>query len=414
MAGDSRRSGVGAREERMIGEYNIALMVVLALETATRDGSVALWDHGTCHARTGDDPRTHGERLPGELLAWLAGHARELTDVDLFAVVSGPGSFTGLRVGIAAVQGLALATGRPVVAVPTLDALAAPELEKTSEGTIVAPCLDGQRGEVFLAAYAAGPEGPRLLVEPMAGVPAEAADRLRDGADGRPIVLVGSGAVKYAEVFQAACGLAVIVPSVSPLAATAAHVAAGDPGRAAPPHALRPVYVRRPDAVIARDRARGLAPDLVVNIRRASGAEDLAAVAELQRATFTNAWGTDAIRWELEHTDVARLYVMHEPGGALVGYCACWMVFDELHINSLAVDHAWRRRGLARRLLRHILREAATAGARSATLEVRRSNIAALGLYERLGFHVEAARPGYYQDPPEDALILWHRVPTMW
>jgi ribosomal-protein-alanine N-acetyltransferase len=90
------------------------------------------------------------------------------------------------------------------------------------------------------------------------------------------------------------------------------------------------------------------------------------------------------------------------------------MVFDELHINSLAVADAWRRRGLARALLRHVLADAAKAGARSATLEVRRSNEAARGLYEGLGFRVEGERPGYYQEPREDALILWHRLPAMW
>jgi ribosomal-protein-alanine N-acetyltransferase len=106
--------------------------------------------------------------------------------------------------------------------------------------------------------------------------------------------------------------------------------------------------------------------------------------------------------------------VLRTPADELIAYCACWMVFDELHINSLAVDPTWRRQGVARRLLRHVLRESAEAGARSATLEVRRSNDAARALYESLGFRVEGVRAGYYQEPREDALVLWHRVPPMW
>jgi ribosomal-protein-alanine N-acetyltransferase len=146
-----------------------------------------------------------------------------------------------------------------------------------------------------------------------------------------------------------------------------------------------------------------------LTIRKAAGPDDLKGVERLQQQTFTNPWGADAIRWELENTDVARLYVAAEPGGELVAYCACWVVFDELHINSFAVDPAWRRRGFARRLLRRVLDEGAAAGARSATLEVRNSNVPARKLYEGLGFQVEGVRRDYYQDPREDALILWHR-----
>ena len=99
-------------------------MIVLALETATRAGSVALLDGSVCRAARGDASRTHGERLPGELVDAAAAAGRAIRDVDLFAVVLGPGSFTGLRVGVAAIQGLALVAGKGVVGISTLDALA--------------------------------------------------------------------------------------------------------------------------------------------------------------------------------------------------------------------------------------------------------------------------------------------------
>ncbi len=83
------------------------------------------------------------------------------------------------------------------------------------------------------------------------------------------------------------------------------------------------------------------------------------------------------------------------------------MVFDELHINTLAVAPDSRRSGLAAFLLRHVMAEAAGEGAGKATLEVRASNSAALALYTQLGFHVSARRPTYYTQPEEDALILW-------
>src|SRR5690242_8475029 len=99
-------------------------MVVLAFETVTREGSLALLTDAGCVVRVGDPARTNGERLPGDVLTLLADCGRTLADVDRFAIVAGPGSFTGLRVGMAVVQGLALVTGRPVTPVPTLDAIA--------------------------------------------------------------------------------------------------------------------------------------------------------------------------------------------------------------------------------------------------------------------------------------------------
>lgn len=143
-------------------------------------------------------------------------------------------------------------------------------------------------------------------------------------------------------------------------------------------------------------------------ISRASADDDLSEISALQARTFTNPWRAESLRWELANTDVARLYVMRA-GAHVVGYCACWVILDELHINSLAVDPDRRRQGLASLLLRAVFRDAVAAGATTATLEVRRSNVPAIGLYERLGFAVEGVRVGYYEQPAEDALVLWCR-----
>src|SRR5438067_13667736 len=125
-------------------------MRVLALDTTTRAGSVALIeDDLVVDERAGDASRTHGERLPAELAQLGAPWA----SIDVFAVASGPGSFTGLRIGIATMQGLALVTGRRVVGVSALEALAQVASADLSPGALVAPWIDAQRGEVFSALY---------------------------------------------------------------------------------------------------------------------------------------------------------------------------------------------------------------------------------------------------------------------
>jgi ribosomal-protein-alanine N-acetyltransferase len=141
---------------------------------------------------------------------------------------------------------------------------------------------------------------------------------------------------------------------------------------------------------------------------------DLEDVATLEATCFTNPTTREMLRHEVESSDVLHAYVMREASsespsarGAVVAYCAVWIIFDELHINTLAVHPERRRQGLASLLLTHVLDDAVRRGAEKATLEVRRSNEAARKLYERFGFEVGGVRKEYYRQPVEDALILW-------
>ena len=150
------------------------------------------------------------------------------------------------------------------------------------------------------------------------------------------------------------------------------------------------------------------------SIARLSSEEDLDEVVALEAASFTNPWTREMLARELENADIARVYVVRNAERRIVAFCACWVIVDELHINTLAVDAARRRQGLATTLLRFVLEEAAAAGVLRATLDVRRSNDAALRLYQRLGFVVRGVRRKYYAQPEEDGIVLWRedlRVP---
>ncbi len=146
-------------------------------------------------------------------------------------------------------------------------------------------------------------------------------------------------------------------------------------------------------------------PTLV--IERVSSDEDLDAVASLEAASFINPWTREMLARELSQNELARVYVVRMPGERVAAFCACWVIVDELHINTIAVREDLRRRGLATALMHHVLGDAQHQGASRATLEVRRSNEAAQRLYEALGFRLAGVRPGYYTQPDEDALILW-------
>ena len=141
-------------------------------------------------------------------------------------------------------------------------------------------------------------------------------------------------------------------------------------------------------------------------IERITGGEDLDAVATLEAASFTNPWTREMLERELQQSDVARVYVLRLPTHRVAAFCAAWFVYDELHVNIVAVEPDLRRQGLATALMEYVLSDAAREGARRAFLEVRRSNDPALRLYERLGFTIAGVRRQYYTQPDEDALVL--------
>ena len=240
-------------------QYILQVVATLALDTSTPDGSVAVRRDGVvAYARAGDGSRPHGMRLPGEVLAALEACGLTLGDVTLLAVGLGPGPFTGLRVGLATIEGLAFATGLPVVGVSGLDALAVAAARADVSAREIAVFLDGARGEVFAARYAVVPGSPletRAIDEPRAAPPVVVLDAWRaEGA--RPDLFIGSGAIVYGQDVVAAMPGARLVdaPLVAPLVAELGELRAAIDG-ATPLNALRPVYVRRPDAELARRRA---------------------------------------------------------------------------------------------------------------------------------------------------------------
>jgi len=237
-------------------------MRVLALDTTTRAGSAAMVeDDRVVDERGGDAARTHAERLPAEILALLDAHDRTLADVDLFAVASGPGSFTGLRIGIATIQGLAFVGGTRIVGVPALEALGQLASRDVQPGAYVAAWMDAHRRDVFASLFRVTSsslfERDRVIDVDAAtvGDPASTIARWRRQIGDDRVDVMGDGAVLFADV---------IAREAPAWRVAAAPLLAGAIGRIALARArrgetvdaagLHPLYIRRPDAEVARDR----------------------------------------------------------------------------------------------------------------------------------------------------------------
>jgi tRNA threonylcarbamoyl adenosine modification protein YeaZ/ribosomal-protein-alanine acetyltransferase len=382
-------------------------MRVLALDTTTTAGSVAIVDdEEVVVERRGDPARSLAERLPTDVLRALEASGLALADIDVFAIAVGPGAFTGLRIGIATIQGFAFAGRRAVVPVSALAALA--ESADVAAGMRVGAWMNAHRRDVFSALYQVTDKprfdpGRLIELEPPAVADPAALLAAWEAADRAPRALIGDGAELFAGLVPS--HIRVIAPPALAGIIGQMGIARARAGEAVNPAAVQPLYIRRPDVEIAREAARAaLTP--AVRIEPLTSPDELDALLAVEEASFTNPWTRDMYLAELQNPGASFLLLAKESAGQVVGFCGFWRVLDELHINNLAVLPEHRRRGVASAILARVFDEARALGAKRTLLEVRRSNEAARHLYERFGFTVAGVRRGYYRNPEEDALVL--------
>jgi ribosomal-protein-alanine N-acetyltransferase len=137
---------------------------------------------------------------------------------------------------------------------------------------------------------------------------------------------------------------------------------------------------------------------------------DIDQVHALEERIFPTPWTRKSYEFELERNPASEQWVIEtwaeHDEWIIVAYSVCWKLGGELHVANLAVAPKFRRRGLGRRLLHHVLARAAEKGIKSATLEVRSGNQAAQNLYAKFGFEVVGRRKRYYSNNREDALLM--------
>lgn len=126
----------------------------------------------------------------------------------------------------------------------------------------------------------------------------------------------------------------------------------------------------------------------------------------LEKASFSEPWSEMTFLKELENPQAHYLIAMKE--GRLVGYAGMWVILDEGHITNIAVAKEWRGHGIGKKLVNTLIEKAHQMGLIGLTLEVRKSNVSAIGLYEALGFVNVGERKRYYNYPTEDATIMWN------
>jgi tRNA threonylcarbamoyl adenosine modification protein YeaZ/ribosomal-protein-alanine acetyltransferase len=385
-------------------------VVGLALETATAHVEVAVCDgRGRVkHLEALEAGYGHTRELLPAVQRALAAAGATPRGISWVAADLGPGSFTGVRVGLATARALAQASGAPLRGACSLAALA--HAAPRGRGLLV-PLVPAGRRDLYAGFFRADHRGPtRLLAAPRVGdvtallAAVEESRRLLGRAAVR---FIGPGAARERAALETAyrgsCASEFRAGGLS--AADLAAAALSDAGPASgllrPGDDPRPLYVRSAQAE-ERVRRRSAAADPAR--LRAMTIEDVPRVAEVERAIFSDPWPEAFFRSELEQPMVhARIAELDE---RLAGYLVAWLGAGEGHLGNLATLPGFRRRGVASILLDDLVLKARARSVERVTLEVRVGNFAAQELYRHHGFRLVGLRRGYYRDTGEDALIM--------
>lgn len=417
--------------------------LVLAIDTSTDMLACALAELAPGQAAADVQVLAAGDRLcrrhaNEELVSVcaevLARAGRSMADVDAVLVGRGPGSFTGVRIGIATAKGLACGLERPLFGASTLDAVAWGAWHAGVRG-LVGVVDDAMRREVYPGLYRVGEAGPERLfeVETVSKVP-EAVAAWAGRSDAADITLTGDGLKKYRSQFEAAGfarfadedvwhpkGEGLLRAHAAELAAVGSDVQPGDPAL------VLPVYTRLSDAEENEAKRLGLKEPETVAVTgcddaladrhlqlRPMSVNDVAAAAALESEVFAPTHHTP---WSerLFSDDLAEpghiWWVAHDEG-ELIGYAGGVFAGGEVQVSNVAVAEGRRREGIAGRLLARVTYDGQMLGAITSSLEVDADNAPAQNLYAKLGYHEVGRRPNYYGQG-HDALIMEARLPLV-
>ena len=223
-------------------------MRVIAIETATMVGSIAIVDDARVISEVTLNARAnHSERLMAAIDRLLGDSGLAIDDMDGVAVSIGPGSFTGLRIGLSAAKGLSYASGKPLIGIPTLDALA---LNMTFSSYLICPIQDARKGEVYTALYRPGDNSPEKMTDDMAVDPSALAGMIT-----QKTVFLGDGVNRYRELLMKQLGELyneAPIPLQLPRASNVAMLGLKrlEKGDTDDPFTLIPRYIRKSEAEI--------------------------------------------------------------------------------------------------------------------------------------------------------------------
>lgn len=426
-------------------------MKILVIDATGAAASVSvISEDGNIYTELSDDMMSHLELLMPMVQKVMEKSGAQRNEITHIAAAAGPGSFTGIRIGLATAIMLAQAWNLPMI---SLSSLAFYAYALRSDRTMICPMLDARHRKAFSGAFlsmgdreAAGAY-PKIINE----------EDLRDLSDFvkdtvayageqekiEKIIFCGDCAEKFRDLIEAAAGVRPASENIGQTSASGVSVEISEPAPEVRAEALaemalqmtsegltvtyqtiKPVYLRKSEAerkLEAKELGKKKKPkeeqvifelppeDEEITYRRASSG-DAEKMTELDRLCFKTAWSLSSFQGELDGGKNTIYTVAENSRGELIGFAGIAYVLDEGEINRVAVHPLYRGRGIGDRMMDIILPAAEEQGVTIQFLEVREANRSAIALYKNHGFSVTGKREGYYAETGENALMMQRKT----
>ena len=376
-------------------------MYILAIESAAKTASVSILEDDIMLAEyTTNTKMTHSQTILPMIDDICKRVDISINEIDYIAVSSGPGSYTGLRIGAATAKGIALGieleTGKevPIVPVDSLEGMAYNLYGVKEE--IVCPVMDARRNRVYTARYEYIREDSASTIKVLEGHKVVEVEKLIEELNylGRPIIFLGDGINLIKKLEDS------LIVKYTYAPGHISSMRAGSVGRAALD------YINRGEIVSSDE----FTPDYLVESQaerqsfRLMKDTDVEKVACIEAESIPENWSEQSFRDALNNENAC--FLICENGNTLKGYIGMWISGEEAEITNVAVDKGFRRIGVGKGLTDKLKEVGIEKGIKSFFLEVRESNEAARKLYEKCGFKEVGLRKGFYSKPKEDAILM--------
>lgn len=374
-------------------------MKILAFDCSSKTMAAAIGEDSAVLASDyAANNRNHAPYLMPMIDGLLSRTKLKPQEIDVIGVTVGPGSFTGLRIGIATAKGFGDMLDIPLVPIGSLDALA---LNYQAYHGILVPILDARKSQVYAAVYDnRNGEMKKIFKETPVSPVEELTEILQDYDD---ILFFGDAVEGWRGKIEACYGARCTfgVEGCNGIRGEALIALTAKAEKTVSSEELMPTYLRGVDA-------RAKFADYTIDEMKATDIEELLL---LEKTAFPTPWTENMFKNEL--TNAYGHYWVLRSDNRVTAYGGFWLVCDECHITNIAVHEDFRHMGQGKAILEYLIEMAKLHGAHDITLEVRPSNEAARNMYQDHGFLQKGLRKHYYEDNGEDAMIMWLHLPDL-